>query len=55
MLLDMLHFSVQTKITAISPQVNEVAQGSSLAQGEGFPAGLIVCVTTDGNREGPLA
>lgn len=35
--------------------MNEVAQGSSLAQGEGFPAGLIVCVTTDGNREGPLA
>lgn len=34
--------------------MNEVAQGASLAQGEGLPAGLIVCVTAGGNREGPL-
>lgn len=36
-----------------SPQVNEVAQGASVA--EGLPVVLIVYVTADGNREGPLA
>lgn len=40
-------------MTANSPQMNEVAQGASMA--EGLPAGLIVCVTADWNREGPLA
>ena len=40
-------------MTANLPQMNEVAQGTSLA--EGLPAGMIVCVTADGNREGPLA
>lgn len=43
------------KMAVISPQMNEVAQGASLAQGERLPAGLIVCVTADGNGEGPLA
>lgn len=41
------------KMTITLPQMNEVAQRASL--GEGLPAGLIVCVTADGNREGPLA
>lgn len=41
------------RLRTLEPQVNEVAQGASLA--EGLPAGLIVCVTADGNGEGPLA
>lgn len=36
-----------------SPQVNEVAQGTSVA--EGLAVALIVCVTSDGDREGSLA
>lgn len=42
-----------TVLANSQPQMNEVAQGASMA--EGLPAGLIVCVTADGNREGPLA
>lgn len=41
------------RLRTLEPQMNEVAQGASVAKG--LPAGLIVCVTTDGNREGPLA
>lgn len=36
-----------------SPQMNEVAQCASVA--EGLPAVLIVGVASDGDREGPLA
>lgn len=36
-----------------SPQMNEVAQRASVA--EGLPAVLIVGVAADGDREGPLA
>lgn len=39
----------------MSPQMYEVAQGASMAQSEGLPAGMIVWVTADGNGEGPLA
>lgn len=42
-------------MAAKSPQVNEVAQSASVAGCEGLPAGMIVGVTADGNREGPLA
>lgn len=45
----------ETNIIDILPQMNKVAQGANLAQAEGLPAGLIICVTADGNREGPLA
>ena len=45
----------RNKMTVISPQMNEVAQGASLTEGEGLPAGLIICVTANGNGEGPLA
>lgn len=36
-----------------SPQMNEVAQRASVA--EGLPVVLIVHVAADGDREGPLA
>lgn len=41
------------RLRTLEPQMNEVAQGASLTKG--LLAGLIVCVTADGNREGPLA
>lgn len=43
------------RLRALEPQMNEVAQGAPLAEGEGLPAGLIVCITADWNRESPLA
>lgn len=41
------------RLRTLEPQMNEVAQSASLAKG--LPAGLIVCVTADGHREGSLA
>lgn len=41
------------RLRTLEPQMNEVAQGASMA--EGLPAGVIVYVTADGNRESPLA
>lgn len=43
------------RLGALEPQMNEVAQSACLAKGEGLPAGHTVCVTADGDREGPLA
>lgn len=40
---------------ALEPQMNEVAQGATLAQGQGLPAGLIIWIPTNWNRKCPLA
>lgn len=43
------------RLGALEPQMNEVAQGATLAQGQGLPAGLIVWIPAYWNRKGPLA
>lgn len=43
----------QENMSASSPQMNEVAQGASMA--EGLLIVLIDCVAADRNRERPLA
>lgn len=54
-LLEILQFLdyARDKITMSIPQVNEVAQGASMSVG--LPVVLADCVTTDRNRESPLA
>lgn len=53
-LLIILQFEYTTEeMTANSPQMNEVAQGASVA--EGLSVVLIVGVSADGNRESSLS